>query len=40
MNNLPLTSLLLFGFEKQTFNIITKILNLTIQFLEDSGHFD
>ena len=32
MNALSLTSLLLFGSEKQTFDIKTKILNLTIQF--------
>ena len=40
MNDLTLTSLLLFGSEKQTFDVNKKILNLTIQFLKDSGRFD
>ena len=40
MNDLSLLSLLLFGSEKQTFDIKTKILNLTIQFLKDSGRFE
>ena len=40
MNGLTLTSLLLFGSEKQTFDVNTKILNLTIQFLKDSVCFD
>ena len=40
MNALSLTSLLLFGSEKQTFDIKTKILNLTIQFWKDSGRFE
>ena len=40
MNGLTLTSLLLFGSEKQTFDVNTKILNLTIQFLRDPGRFD
>ena len=40
MNDLTLTSLLLFGSEKQTFDVNNKILNLTIQFLKDSGRFD
>ena len=35
-----LTSLLLFGSEEQTFDVNTKILNLTIQFLKDTGRFD
>ena len=37
MNDLPLTFLLLFCSEKQTFDVNT---NLTIQFLKDSGRFD
>ena len=40
MNDLTLTSLLLFGSEKQTFDVNTKILNLTMQVLKDSGRFD
>ena len=32
MNDLTLTSLLLFGFEKQTFDVNNKISNLTIVF--------
>ena len=40
MNDLTLTSLLLFGSEKQTFDVNTRILNLTIQFLNDSGRFN
>ena len=39
MNDITLTSLLLFGSEKQTFDVRTKILNLAIQFLKDSGRF-
>ena len=34
INDLTLTSLLLFGSEKQTFNVNTKILNLTIKFFK------
>ena len=40
MNDSTLTSLLLFGSEEQTFDVNTKILHLTILFLEDTGHFD
>ena len=40
MNDSTLTSLLLFGSEEQTFDVNTKILNLTIQFLKDTGRFD
>ena len=40
MNDLTQTSLLLFGPKKQTFDVNTKILNLIIQFLKDSGCFD
>ena len=40
MNDSTMTTLLLFGSEKQTFDDNTKILNLTIQFLKDSGCFD
>ena len=40
INDLTLTSLLLFGSEKQTFNVNTKILNLTIKFFKDAGGFD
>ena len=40
MNDSTLTSLLLFGFEEQTFDVNAKILNLTIQFLKDTGRFD
>ena len=40
MNDLILISLLLFGSEKQTFNVNTKILILTIQFLKESCRFD
>ena len=39
MNDSSLTSLLLFGFEEQTSDVNTKILNLTIQFLKDTGRF-
>ena len=35
MNDLILTSLLLFCSEKQTFDINAKILNLTIHFFSD-----
>ena len=40
MNDLTLTLFPLFGSEKQIFDASTKILNLTIQFLKDSGRFD
>ena len=40
MNDSTLTSLLLFGFEEQTFNVNTKILNLTVLFLKDTGRVD
>ena len=40
MNNLTLTYLQLFGSEKQAFDVNTKILNITIQFLKDSARFD
>ena len=40
MNYFTLTSLLLFGFEKQAFDVNIKILNLTIKFLLDSDRFD
>ena len=40
MNDLTLTSFLLFGSEIEVFDFNTKILNLTIQFLKDSGRFD
>ena len=40
INNLTLTSLLLFGSDKETLDVNTKILNLIIQLLKDSGHFD
>ena len=40
MNDLTLTSLLLLGSEKQTFDVNTKLLNRTIKFLKDSGFFD
>ena len=40
INDLIRTSLLLYGSEKQTFDVNTKILNLTIKFLKDSGRFD
>ena len=40
MNDSTLTYLLLFGSQKQTFDVTTKILNLTIQFLKDTGCFD
>ena len=39
MNESILTSLLLFGSEEETFDVNTKILNLTIQFLKDTGRF-
>ena len=37
MNDLTLTSLLLFVSEKQTFDVNANILSLTIQFLKGSG---
>ena len=40
MNELTLKSSLLFDSEKQTFDVSTKILNLTIQLLKDSGCFN
>ena len=40
MNGLTRRSFLLFGLEKQSPDVNTKMLNLTIQFLKDSGHFD
>ena len=40
MNDLTLTLFPLFCSEKQIFDASTKILNLTIQFLKDSGRFD
>ena len=40
MNYFTLTSLLLFSFEKQAFDVNIKILNLTIKFLLDSDRFD
>ena len=40
MIDLTLTFLLLIGSEKQTFDVITKTLNLMIQFLKDSSLFD
>ena len=40
MNDSTLTSLLLFRSEEQTFDVNTKILNLTIQFLKDTGRSD
>ena len=40
MNDSTLTYLLLFRSQKQTFDVTTKILNLTIQFLKDTGCFD
>ena len=40
MNDSTLTSLLLFSSEEQTFDVSTKILNLTIQLLKDTGRFD
>ena len=40
MNDSTLTYLLLFGSQKETFDVTTKILNLTIQFLKDTGCFD
>ena len=39
MNDLTLTYLLLFDSEKEDFDVKTKILDLTIQFLKDSGGF-
>ena len=39
-NDLTLTSSPLFDSEKQTIYVNTKILNLTIKFLKDSGRFD
>ena len=35
-----MTNLLLYGFEKQTFDVNTKILNLFVKFLKDFGRFD
>ena len=35
-----LAHFLLFGSAKQAFDVKTKILNLTIQFLKDSDRFD
>ena len=32
--------MLLFGSEEQTFDVYTKILNLTIQILRHTGRFD
>ena len=40
MNDSTLTYLLPFGSEEQTFDVNTKILNLTIQFIKDTGRFD
>ena len=40
MNDLTLPSLQLFGFEKQNCAVSTKIVNLTIQFVKDSGRSD
>ena len=40
VNDLTLTSVLLFGSEEQTFDVNTKISNLTILFLKDTGRFD
>ena len=40
MNDSTLTSLPVFGSEEQTFDVNTKILNLTIRFLKDAGCFD
>ena len=40
MDESILTSLLLFGSEEETFDVSTKILNLTIQLLKDTGRFD
>ena len=40
MIDLTLPFLLLIGSEKQTFDVITKTLNLMIQFLKDSSLFD
>ena len=40
MNDLTLTSLLLFGFEKQSLVVNTKILNQIMQFLKETGHSD
>ena len=40
MNGSTMTSLLLFGSEEETFDVNTKVLNLTIQFLKDTGCFD
>ena len=39
-NDVTMTSLMLFGSEKQTFDVNTKISNVTTQFLKDSGGFD
>ena len=40
MKDLTLRSLLLFDSEEQTFDVNTKILNLTILFFKDSGPFN
>ena len=40
MNDSILTYLLPLGSEEQTFDVNTKILNLTLQFLKDTGRFD
>ena len=40
MNDLVLASILLFGSEEQTFDVNSKILNLAIQLLKDTGRFD
>ena len=40
MSDITVTSLLLFGFEKKAIDVSTKLLNLTKQFLKDSGRFD
>ena len=39
MNDSTLTFLVLFGSEEQNFNVNTKILNLTVLFLKDTGRF-
>ena len=40
MNDSTLTSVLLFGSEERTFDVNTKVLNLTILFLKDTSRFD
>ena len=40
MNHSNLTPLLQFGSQEQYFDVNTKILNLTIQFLKDTSHFN